>query len=467
MSAQPPLPRFSLAATCLGHAALLGWAAAKLPWRSGTTFAISLTLLAALHASTALAALLQRPKWLVWSWRALSAVSLLTFLIMGWSMAAAALYVGALYTRLGPSVVSVIVLAAVLLALLTLPIAIWGARLTWPLKALISRRSVTGALLLAALGVFTLPVSGSAARGEPMQLVDSRLTTDVSEVLEEFARERGDGPERTVAGVGPAVCQGPIVADRLTLLLAYSPASGPPRSVCIQARTGPDLRKKLERLVRKARRGSTVVVDLVKSVKPLSKSFPLLDALEVRPGIDGVCEANRCLSPWQLTLGNVFAENHPLPSMPDVSYGFSSAAVRQQLGADPSPDAGIEGLERIETVSFSADRSGVHLLTRTRTPPPALSKLGVEQAVVRTKNGAHGASADAIEQLVALTEHVADAKARFREARRFLLGKAGWGRDGGLQLGSRRFATADAARASVLRLGQSFWGAAHLRVGPQ
>jgi len=382
MSAPPPtLPRFSLAATCLGHAALLGWAAAKLPWRSGTTFAVSLALLSALHVATALAALAARPHWLVWSWRALSVFSVLTFLIMGWSMAAAALYVAGLYTRLGPSVVSVIALPELLLALLTLPIAIWGARLTWPLKALVSRKTVTGASLVAALAVFSLPLSGRAAQGEAMRLVDSRLTSDVGDVLEEFARERADGRPRSVAGVGPAVCQAPIVADRLTLLLAYSPPSGPPSSVCLQARTGPELRRKLQRLLRKARPGSTAVVDLIKSVKPLSRGFPLLDALEVRPGIDGVCEAERCLTPWQLALSDVFSENHPLPSLPDVSYGFSSAAVRRQLGATASAEAGIEGFVRIETVSFSADPNGVHRLTRTRSAPPALSKLGVEQAV--------------------------------------------------------------------------------------
>lgn len=376
----PPLPRFNLAATCLVHAVLLAWAAAKLPWRSGTTFALSLTLLALLHGATAIAALLKKPSWVLWSWRALSAASVLTFLIMGWAMTAAALYVGALYNRLGPSVASGIMLAAVVLALLTLPIAIWGARWTWPRKSWPSRRAIAGTSVLSAIAVLTLPLAGSAARGDVVKRVDSQLTSDVTDVLEEFVRDRSDGPRQTVAGAGPAACKAPITAERLTLLLAYTPRSRGPRSVCLQARSAPELRRKLQRLLHRARPGSTVVVDLVKAVKPLSRGFPLIDALEVRPGIDGVCESERCLPAWRLALSDVFSENHPLPSMPDVSYGFSSSAVRKLLGSDPA-ERGIDGFLRIETVSFSADRNGVHRLNRTRTPPPALSKPGVEQAV--------------------------------------------------------------------------------------
>src|SRR3954463_15050773 len=88
-----PLPRASLAATCLGHAAVFGWAASALPWRSGTMFALILTLLALLHVATAVVALLRKPAWLLQVWRALSMASLLAFVVIGWSMIAAALYV--------------------------------------------------------------------------------------------------------------------------------------------------------------------------------------------------------------------------------------------------------------------------------------------------------------------------------------------------------------------------------------
>ena len=356
---------------------------ASLPWRSGTTFALTLSLLSVLHLATAILALLRKSVWLIWSWRALSALSVLTFVGVGWSMAAAALYVAKLYLRLGPAVAGGIVAAAVLLSLLTLPIAIWGARHTWPARNRSLGRVGAGASLLGGLCVLTLPLASSAARAESVHQVDARLSTDLSNLLERHMQEKTGQAQRSVAGAGPAVCKNPLTPERLTLLVAFTPVKGAATSRCLQASTQNQLRGQLSSLLaRKARPGSTVVIDLVKAVKPLSSTFPLLDALEVRPGLDGVCENERCLSAWQLTLSDVFSENHPLAALPDVSYGFSSEAVRAALGS-PQERAGhgINGFVRIETESFAADADGVHRLTRTRTTPPALSALGVADAV--------------------------------------------------------------------------------------
>jgi hypothetical protein len=378
----PPLPRVSLAVTCLGHAAVFGWAASALPWRSGTTFALAFSLLALLHLATAVTALFRKPAWLIWAWRALSIGSALTFLLVGWSMAAAAIYVGKLYVRLGPSVAGGILAAAVIVALLTLPIAVWGARHTWPRGSRSPRRLGLGGAALSALCVLTLPLASSAARAEPVQHVDAALSTDLSRLLEEHMKQEPTRSRKSVAGAGPAVCASPLTAERPTLLVAYVSPRGRATSACLQGSSQRQLRSQLKRLLRKARAGSTVVVDLVRAVKPLSRTFPLLDALEVRPGLDGVCEAERCLPAWQLTLSDAFSENRPLQSIPDVSYGFSSEAVRQALGSAPERAGhGIDGFVRIETDSFSADAAGVHRLTRTRTTPPTLSALGVAEAV--------------------------------------------------------------------------------------
>jgi hypothetical protein len=81
--------------------------------------------------------------------------------------------------------------------------------------------------------------------------------------------------------------------------------------------------------------------------------------------------------------------------LPDVSYGFSSESVRQALGSPKeAAGSGIEGLLRIETESFSVDRSGVHRLQRTRTTPLALSAPGVEQAVAAAQRYIIGAQED-------------------------------------------------------------------------
>jgi hypothetical protein len=138
----------------------------------------------------------------------------------------------------------------------------------------------------------------------------------------------------------------------------------------------------LKRQLRWADESSIVVVDVVRTIKPLTPTFALLDALELRPGIDGVCEGVRCLAAWQLTLSDSFSENRPLPAIPDASFGFSAEAVRHALGTQPAQtDSGIAGLVRIEADTLVADASGVHRLARTRATPPALSPLSVDEAM--------------------------------------------------------------------------------------
>ncbi|MDF3067688.1 MAG: hypothetical protein K0R38_3289 [Polyangiaceae bacterium] len=378
----PPLPRSSLAVTCFGHALLFAWAAAVLPWRSGTTFAISLTVLALLHSSTGVLALLKRPHWLIWSWRALSIVSLLVFALMGGALAAGAIYVGKLYLKLGPPVATVLVAAFVLTSLLTLPVAVWGARHTWPRKARSLRSVGAGLSALVALLVFTLPLASSAARATPVSGADARIGSDIAELLDQHLQRSPISGDRTVGGVGPVKCKYPLDSGRLTIFVAHTWQRSP-KAKCLQASHPADLRAQLKRLLRKrARPGSVVVVDVVRAVKPLSNSVPLVDALDVRPGLDGVCEDGRCLPAWKLTLSDVFSENRPLPAVPEVSYGFSADRVRDLLGSpEETRGRGLEGMVRIETETLTVDDTGVHRLVRTRPTPPALSKFAVESAV--------------------------------------------------------------------------------------
>ena len=374
-------PRLDLAITCLGHALIFGWAAAALPWRSGTTFSMSLAGLALLHVATALSVLLRKPTWLKWSWRALSLASAAAFVGFSWSLCAAALYVSRLYVRLGPPVAGGVIAAAVVLGLLTLPIAIWGARVTLPSAARARRRLGAGAAVLIALAVLSLPLASSAALGEPLAHTDAELMARLSNELEEHVQRAPAERGPTVAGAGPAECHHAINADEATLLVAYV-SGGKAQSQCLQAESRVKLRLKLKRLLQQADAGATVVIDLVRTLKPLSPTFPLLDALELRPGIDGVCEGALCLPAWQLTLSDSFSDNRPLPAVPDASYGFSADAVRRSLGSkDSDKGLGIKGLIRIETDSLVADVGGVHRLLRTRTTPPALSRHSVADAV--------------------------------------------------------------------------------------
>lgn len=378
----PPLPRFGLAALCLLHAVIFCGAASTLPWRSGSGFAALLTFLAALHAVTAVVALLRKPSWLTWSWRVLSLASLVAFVVLAWSIAAAALYVSKLYLNLGPTVAGGVLGAGAALALLTVPIGVWGALRTWPRRAGTLRRAGAGTLILLLLAILSLPLAGRAAQGQPIALANSEVASNLRDILEEHAQQRSRGKRRSVAGAGPAECEAPVSAERLTLLVAYVHKKGGRRSACLQARSGRQLRKGLTRLLRKSRPGSTVVIDLVKAVKPLDEDFPLLDAFKVRPGIDGVCEEQRCLPAWQLVLVDSFSENRPLPAIRDVSYGFSAETARAALGSSQvNRGLGNDGLLRIEAHSFVASAEGVHQLVRTRTTPPALSPTSVERAL--------------------------------------------------------------------------------------
>jgi hypothetical protein len=374
-------PRLGLAVTCLGHAAVFSWAATALPWRSGTTFSITLALLAILHVSTALSVFSRKATWLLWSWRALSLASAVTFVGFTWSLCAAALYVSKLYIRLGPPVAGGITAAAIALGLLTLPIAVWGALVTLPAATRVRRKLGAGAGLLIAIAVLSLPVASSAALGDPIAHTDAELIARLSDELDAHVQGAPLVAGSTVAGAGPAECQYPVNIEQPTLLVAYV-RRGKARSECLQASTSTKLRRKLRRLLRRTEPGSTVVIDLVRTLKPLSPTFPLLDALELRPGIDGVCEDTLCLPAWQLTLSDSFSDNRPLPAIPDASYGFSADAVRHTLGSKQvGRGLGIGGLVRIETESLVADVNGVHRLVRTRTTPPALSRISVSEAV--------------------------------------------------------------------------------------
>jgi hypothetical protein len=382
MSETPaPPPRLSLAVTCLGHALVLSLLASTLPWRSGTLFALATALLAALHLCTAVVALLDKPPWLSWVWRALSVWSALVFVTFGWSLAAAALYVSKLYIRLGPIVVAVVLVAAVLLAGLTLPMAIWGARYTWPKRFKSLRSLTTGASALLGVCVFTLPLARSAAAATRVPMADEGTSSQLREVLDDFVKARGTSRTRSVAGAGPARCEGLGDRERLNLIVTYVDKDLGPFAACFDVTNRASLPRRLRaHLARHARADSTVVMDLIKAVKPLTSTVPLLDALELRPGLDGVCDAARCLPAWQLTLRETFSEARPLPGLPDASFGFSPRKVREMLGASGGSDR-VDGLFRIETETVVADSNGVHRLIRTRATPPAVSQYGVAQAV--------------------------------------------------------------------------------------
>jgi hypothetical protein len=70
-----------------------------------------------------------------------------------------------------------------------------------------------GTSLLGALCVLTLPLASSAAQAQSVPLVDARLSSDLSRVLEEHLQQEPARNPRSVAGVGPAVCKRPLTPE--------------------------------------------------------------------------------------------------------------------------------------------------------------------------------------------------------------------------------------------------------------
>ena len=183
------------------------------------------------------------------------------------------------------------------------------------------------------------------------------------------------------------------------MLAAYqgpSPTTKPePHVVCIQAPTLDEALAQLQTRLARDAYAAPVKIDIVTGVQPLQHVVPVVDAMTLRPGLDGVCELGRCLAPWQLLGQNLLIANTPIPVIPELRFGFDPIFVRKALAP---PDRrgliplGLEGLVRIETASFVTDREGaLHRLRRLREDGPELTAEGVREALRSAENYILGA----------------------------------------------------------------------------
>jgi hypothetical protein len=154
----------------------------------------------------------------------------------------------------------------------------------------------------------------------------------------------------------PAECSEPIDDRRLTLLVTHVARDGRARPVCLQAATPAALSGALARTLEKAAPRSTVKLDVISAVHELRSSHPLLDAMKLRPASDGVCARRRCFAPWQLVALDAFTGHRPLAAVRDASFGVSAKTLRRTLGVD---GRGLDGMSRIETLSYVFDRMGL------------------------------------------------------------------------------------------------------------
>src|SRR5262249_39610701 len=134
------------------------------------------------------------------------------------------------------------------------------------------------------------------------------------------------------------------------------------RTECLQAEPSERLEGLFGRTLAAAGGARPVKIDVLRGLRPIDE-LPLgVDALALRPGLDGACRRERCLAPWQLVAPD--AVHHPTPptSVPDARFGVSLARLEEWLGGEASQ------LVAIETTSLLLTRDAEPLLMSRLAP---------------------------------------------------------------------------------------------------
>ncbi|MDB4991491.1 MAG: hypothetical protein JWN04_6669 [Myxococcaceae bacterium] len=373
-----PLPAAGLAVACTLHALPLGWAAWKLPFESASWFALTVGLLALLHASVVLLAVLRRERALLRAWLALSLYSLVLLLAVTIVVASAVVYLSGLYQDIGIAVSAALAGVWGLLVLLTVPISAWGLAYTVRF-----RTPTRSKLMVAGLGLLALLVSiglgRNVARASRVPGADSRaLLQDLGQAAAPASRSRG-GASRSLLHDAPARCEQPVASPSLTLLVTAIGTDSAPFTVCLQAPDGAALTADFRRLLEQRHEpGTPLKLDLVLGRQELVRLHPLLDALSLRPALDGICNERSCFAPWQLVPFAAFSRFRPLPAVPDASFGASLDELARMLGS-ASPTSGP--LWRIETASLLVRAGVVTPYLRSRPAVVATDAAAMAHAV--------------------------------------------------------------------------------------
>lgn len=363
-------PRWSLAGLSLVHGLVFAWAASVLPWQRWTLFAASTAVLAALHLGTAVLALVGGRRrglaWRVTAFAALTYLALHTF-----TAVRAGVYIAALYGGLGRGVAGGLGALWCVLVLFTVPLALWGIAATGGLRP---RRGlgVAGALVLvfcagtwraaAAAAADPLPRPGD----DPIALA-GELQTVLAGLHLPVPKAR---PKLHLWSRNPVQCDSPI--DRPTLVVSYPVRDAPkpdPKGKqkpglraatrCVQADSPRELLPALAATIADAGAPGPMKIDILTATQALAESSPGPLSLLLRPGLDGVCDGQRCLMPWQLVALGQFNTYTPLPFIEDLRFGSDPAALRRVLARrGDEPLTTLDGLTRVTTDSYIVDRDG-------------------------------------------------------------------------------------------------------------
>lgn len=396
------LPRWSLTLVAGLHALIFAWAGAKLPWSDWSTFAIVCFLLALAHFATAIAAA-GRLAVLARIWQVASVFSLLVFGWLSWELIGAAAYLAGLYGDLGQGIGAGMLAVIGLLALLSVPLSAWGLAATWRRDYEKRAAAVAGVVVLAVgSGAWR---EAAAARGQSMPFLlddDGRASPMLFEYeldrvrgqmipawseLPEIPREgkriiKVEGGHRreplrvpSLLTTEPIACVPDPEAEVAVAVVTFlarkdkhdelsKDAPVEPVSRCVKAAPERLAEAIIEQIRREALRGP-VKVDVILRVAPLRSRSRVLDMLALRPGLDGVCDDEHCLMPWQLVAADLFVANEPLPWVPDFRLGVSPVALRKALSFDVPAE-----IERWDREQRSAVRLAKLIERGTATPKP-------------------------------------------------------------------------------------------------
>jgi hypothetical protein len=272
----------------------------------------------------------------------------------GWS---GAFYLLGLHGSLGRAFWPALLASWGILLALVLPLAL---ALAWPLSVGSWWRRYAPGMSIASLAVVLGALLSSArlARSAPTGAGHAPIDTSVFAPLAKLQARlpRGDA-DMPLLTAEPVACASSPRSARVTLVATFPRRSKRPRpgSVCIQADgLGTAIAQLRKTLLRSARRGR-VAIDVVTGTQLLPARHGWLDALKLRPGLDGVCDAKRCLMPWQLLAHGYFSTYRPLDFIPDFQFGVAPERLREALGLSAGPS--LAGLERVTTASFVLDLS--------------------------------------------------------------------------------------------------------------
>ncbi len=338
--------------------------AAVLPWPKLTLFAVLAGGVGIAHLVTAALALVGS-RWRLAAWRRSAQASLAFFAYVTYAALGSGFYIAALYDGVGTAILAGTIAAWCVAALFTVPLACWGLALTGGLfgrrtKSSASPGRASGATLLAIVAVFTAGMQGHEARGETRS-AETEAAVDAAAHLAldglSVAPSKGRPPQLFLktaftCEVAPGSSERALV---FVTLLARGAKEPEPRGFCVARATLESALSEARATIERERVAGAVLVDVVTRARALPEAGPLMGAVLVRPGIEGVCDRETCLLPWQLYGLDAFTEATAVAAL-SIEIGLTPEALRKRLGSD---GAGFAGLDAFRTRTYLLDEAGV------------------------------------------------------------------------------------------------------------